>query len=72
MIFQPKEEQHYRQWFAWHPVKLRGPIEWTRTKDTGLPPRWVWLRWVWRMRVVPRPYYALDDSEAQFLPLRRF
>jgi hypothetical protein len=52
----------YEWWFAWRPVELRGPHEWDRMRATGHDARWVWLRWVRRMRCEPQYYYALLEK----------
>ncbi len=62
MIFERRYDAGYKQWFAWYPVKLYGPDEWTREKRLHAAPRTVWLRTVWRLRCKPRPYYALPDE----------
>lgn len=60
MIFQRATDSGYRRWFAWYPVRLRGPDEWTRRKITGKPNRLVWLSFVWRMRFDVGIYYTVD------------
>jgi hypothetical protein len=61
MIFERKTDHEYHKWFAWRPVMLYGPNEWDREKMTGGHPRMAWLCYVWRMRNIPRTYYALPE-----------
>lgn len=60
MIFERRrKDDKYRKWFAWRPVVLYGPDEWSRERRLGAWPRVVWLRTVWRWRSRPRTYYTL-------------
>jgi hypothetical protein len=64
VIFYRKDDKVYHRWFAWYPVKLRGPNEWNRERHYGCGPRTVWLQYVWRKRN-GRPlstYYALFED----------
>lgn len=63
MIFCKRYECKYRRWFAWHPVRLRGPDEWDRQRALNVGPRLVWMRMIWRMKTRPKNYYALPGGD---------
>ncbi len=65
MIFERPYDTQYRRWFAWHPVILDGPDEWDRCRRLDTTRRLVWLRFVWRLRTKPTPYYALPDQHTR-------
>lgn len=62
MIFGRRYDKCYLPWFTWRPVFLRGPDEWDRMRRLDVLARVVWLRFVWRLRTRPQPYYAVPDG----------
>lgn len=71
MIVGRHYDKLYHPWFAWRPVKLSGPDEWERERRLNVGPRFVWLRWVWRYKCKPNPYYALPDENTTNALLRQ-
>jgi len=65
MILERTYDDGYKPWFAWRPVILDGPNEWTRCREKNCRRRLVWLCWIERWRHKPRPYYAVFDGAGQ-------